>query len=37
MLDLAIVLTATMLALLTVTVRSCGRALAARRAEIDPR
>ncbi len=37
MLDLAIVVTATLLALLTVTVRSYGRALAARRAEIDPR
>ena len=29
--------TATLLALLTVTVRSYGRALAVRRAEIDPR
>jgi hypothetical protein len=34
-LDLAIVLTATLLALLTVTVRSFGRALAARRSETD--
>jgi hypothetical protein len=34
-LDLAIVVTATLLALLTVTLRSFGRALAARRAEID--
>jgi len=36
-LDLAIVVTAILLAALTVTVRSFGRALAARRVEIDPR
>jgi len=34
-LDIAIVVTATLLAILTVTLRSFGRALAARRVEID--
>jgi hypothetical protein len=37
MLDLAIIVTATTLALLTVTLRSFGRYLATRRSEIDPR
>jgi len=36
MLDLAIVLTATTMALLFVTFRSFGRALASQRAESDP-
>ena len=37
MLDLTIVVTAALLALMTVTLRSLGRTLASRRSEIDPR